>query len=84
MISIPDNIIKTINKILFDFLWNSKTLKSRKTTIISPIHNKRLAMVDNETVHQTAKIAWKQQLLSLNNPKWKKTYVIYVKYRFLK
>lgn len=35
-------------------------------------------MVDTETVHQTAKMGWMGRLLSQDNPKLKKNYVIYM------
>ena len=37
MIHIPDQILKKIDKILFDYLWNSKPAKIKRLTIIAPV-----------------------------------------------
>ena len=46
MIYIPENILQKIDKILFDFLWSSKPAKIKRSTIIAPIEEGGLGMVD--------------------------------------
>ena len=48
MIFKTENILQKIDKMLFDFLWNSKPAKIKCTTIIAPISKGGLGMVDSK------------------------------------
>ena len=71
MIYIPENILKKIDKLLFDFLWSSKPAKIKRTTIIAPIEEGGLGMVDVYNVHMASKISWIQRLNDISKAKWK-------------
>ena len=46
MIAIPDTILKRLDNMLFDFLWDSKPAKVKRSMIIAPIEHGGLAMID--------------------------------------
>ncbi len=73
MIYIPEIYLSQIDKLLFSYLWNNKPAKIRKSTIIAPIENGGLAMVDVFAVHTAAKCIWLKRLISESNSKWKVT-----------
>ena len=71
MIYIPDKILQKIDKLLFDFLWNSKPAKIKRTTIIAPIGEGGMGMVDVYIVHIASKISWIKRLYDSTYGKWK-------------
>ena len=71
MIFIPENILKKIDTMLFDFLWNSKPAKIKRTTIIAPVSEGGLGMVDVYNVHLASKINWIKRLHDPSEAKWK-------------
>ena len=71
MIYIPDYIIKQIDNLVYNFLWNSKPAKIKKSTIIAPIKEGGLGMIDTHTIHQSAKISWIRRLFQTPDTKWK-------------
>ena len=72
MIFIPEHILQKIDKMLLDFLWNSKPAKVKRTTMIAPITDGGLGMVDVFKVHLASKISWIKRLHDPTNAKWKK------------
>ena len=73
MIYIPEESLKTIDDLLFNYLWDNKTAKIKRTTIIDTIENGGLDMVDVYAVHITAKCGWIKRLFDVNQTKWKIT-----------
>ena len=55
-IFIPANIFEKIDKILFEFLWQSKPSQIKKSTIIAPISEGGLGMVDIFSIQQLTKV----------------------------
>ena len=76
MIYIPDHILIKLDKILFEFLWDAKPAKIKKSTIIAPISEGGLGMIDINSTHQAAKIGWIRRLNSNTNDKWKSIMLI--------
>ncbi len=70
-IQISTTIMKRIDKMLFDFLWNKKTAKVKRKTIIGLIEDGGLKMVDVYAVHTSAKFSWLRRLLDTTQGKWK-------------
>ena len=70
MIYISDKVVKKIDELVYNFLWNSKPPKIKKSTIIAPIKEGGLGMIDTQTIHQSAKISWIKRLLQPNDSKW--------------
>ena len=73
MIYVPYNILLKLDELLFKFLWNNKPPKVKRTTIIAPIEDGGLGMVDVFEVHSTAKCGWIRRLMSDTDGKWKNT-----------
>ena len=71
MLHVPNEILKKLDVMLFNFLWSGKPPKIKRETIIAPIKNGGLAMVDVFTVHTSAKIGWIKRLLDARNCNWK-------------
>ena len=46
MIYIPEQVLKKIDKILIDYLWNSKPAKIKRSTIIALISEGGMGMID--------------------------------------
>ena len=57
MIHIPDQILKKLDKILFDYLWNSKPAKIKRLTIIAPVVEGGMGMIDVYNIHHSSKIS---------------------------
>ena len=70
MIPISEQILKKIDKILFDYLWNSKPAKIKQSTIIAPVAEGGMGMVDVYNIHHSSKISWIKRLYNPGE-KWK-------------
>ena len=71
MIPIEESLLKQIDKVFFDFLWNNKPAKIKRSTIIAPIDEGGLGMIDVYEVHATAKCSWLRRLFDNAETKWK-------------
>ena len=58
MIYVSEKTLMEIDKIFFKFLWNGKPAKIKETTIIAPICEGGLGMIDIHAVHTAAKCSW--------------------------
>ena len=68
---VPDSILQKIDKLIFNFLWNGKTPKVRRDTIIGNINEGGMKMPDIFSIQKTSKISWIKRLSSEGNSKWK-------------
>ena len=57
VIFIPDHIPQKLDKMLLDFISNSKSAKVKKSTIIAPV-SKGEGMIDIYKVHSASKVSW--------------------------
>ena len=73
MIYVPDKILLEIDTILFNFLWTGKPSKIKKSTIIAPLAEGGLGMIDIHAVHTAAKCSWLKRLFYQSDSKWKKS-----------
>ena len=71
MIETPEHILKTIDEMLFKYLWNNKPPKIKRQTIIAPTEEGGLNMVDVYEVNNAAKYSWIKKLVSDIDGKWK-------------
>jgi len=69
---VPDQYIKQINELLFNFLWSNKPAKIKQETIIAGIEQGGLKMPHFPTIVQSSKIMWIKKLLDTTNGQWKK------------
>ena len=68
----PPDILKTINSILYDFLWDGKGDKIKRTTMINNYAKGGLKMLDIQRFNESLKLKWIQGYLNEENEgKWK-------------
>jgi hypothetical protein len=67
----PDSVIKTINSMLFKFLWNNKRDKIKRTTIIGNKMEGGIEMPDFNFFSRTMKLKWIKYLTNTVNANWK-------------
>jgi len=67
----PDLVIKKINKLIFQFVWNGKPDKVRRDTMIASKSNGGLDMVDFRLKDKSFKVKMLQRILDPGEGKWK-------------
>ena len=68
----PPGVIKEINCLLYDFLWDSKGDKIKRTETINEYNKGGLKMIDLQSFNASLKIKWVKGYLDDNNKgKWK-------------
>ena len=72
MLFVPRWFIRDVDKLFFDFLWDSKPSKIKKSTIIGDLREGGLKMPHIESIIQSLKLSWvKRLLVNEQNLKWK-------------
>ena len=71
LLTIPKPLIDSINKIIFSFIWESKTPKIKKKTIIAERKHGGLKMIDFEIMERALKIAWIKRITEDGDASWK-------------
>ena len=66
-----NNYFKELEKTLFNFIWNGKPDKMKRTTAIAPLNKGGLNMINIATQNKSLKITWIQRLLDNSNANWK-------------
>ena len=65
-------MLQKINSILYDFLWDSKGDKIKKTEMINNYEKGGLKMIDIQSFNTSLKLKWVQNYLNTENKgKWK-------------
>ena len=72
LIFCPTKILEKLDKILFSFLWDNKTPKIKRESIIANYCDGGLKMTDLFLVHESAKIRFLKRILKSDNMKWTK------------
>ena len=67
----PEHFIDEVNKLTFDVIWNHKSAKIRKTTLIKNKKEGGLGMKDFSFFDKTLKLTWIKRLCSGINSPWK-------------
>lgn len=76
MLPVPQDIVKSINKIIYKFLWNGVE-KIKRTTLINDIQQGGVSMIDIESQFAALKAAWVPRFINSNGHLW---YVIGLHY----
>ena len=71
LLAVSKSLIDRINKIIFDFIWESKPPKIKKKTIIAEKRCGGLKMVDFEIMERSLKVAWIKRIAESGNASWK-------------
>ena len=62
-VSIPDHVIKTVNMLLYEFVWKGKRDKVKRDVIIQNYDRGGLNMVDLKMVDLSSKLMWVKEYL---------------------
>jgi len=68
---IPEQLIKEINSIISNFIWDGKPSKIKKSTIIGERKHGGLKMTDFNIFNKALKVAWITRIKSENVASWK-------------
>ena len=71
LVYVPLKTLKEIDSILFKFLWGNKPAKIKRSTIIAPVSEGGLGMIDIYSTHSAAKCGWIRRIYSNKESKWK-------------
>ena len=66
----PRDFAKEVDKITFDFIWNHKPAKIKKTTLIMPKNTGGLGMRDFSIFDKALKLNWVKRLCSNSDAPW--------------
>ena len=69
--SIPRHLVKEINRIAFNFVWEGKPAKVKRSTIIREKKRGGLKMLDFEIMDKALKVAWTERLKTPSSAFWK-------------
>ena len=67
----PEHFADEVNKLIFDFIWNYKPSKIRRTTPIKSKKEGGLGMKDFNFFDKALKLTWVKRLCSEINAPWK-------------
>lgn len=73
VLSIPKHFVKEINRISFNFIWEGKPAKVKRSTIIREKKRGGLKMLDFEIMDKALKVAWIERLKTHSSASWKIT-----------
>ena len=63
LIHIPQDIIKEINSIIYEFIWNGKTHKVKRKIFEQDFNKGGYKMIDFESAIKASKVMWIKNLL---------------------
>ena len=58
ILPIPQKLFVDLNKLMYNFLWNSKREKVKRTVLINDIEKGGLGMVDLNSKFQSLHLSW--------------------------
>ena len=70
VLPIPEKFSDQVNKITFSFIWDNKTAKIKKTTLIGEKENGSLNMIDFSLVNKALKCLWVKRFSLNENTSW--------------
>ena len=71
MLHLPEKIIKSVNTIIYHFIWNGKTDKVKRKFLIQNFEKGGLNMIDFSNYVKAAKYMWIQRYLDGSFSNWK-------------
>ena len=71
-LAMPQGVMNEVNSLLYNFLWDGKSDKIKKTEMINDKNKGGLRMIDFQSFNQSLKMKWiKGYLDNTNHRKWK-------------
>ena len=71
VIHTPNNVIKELQSLVLDFLWDGKPPKIAYKTLIHPIERGGLKLCDVESKIMSVKVSWVKRLVTKDGSRWK-------------
>ena len=71
VLNVPKQYVEQINKIIFNFIWDGKPAKIKRSTIIGERRNGGLKMCDFAIMEKALKIAWIKRIQNEVTSSWK-------------
>ena len=71
LVPVPDDVLKEINQLCFEFLWNGKTHKVKRSVIVQDFPLGGYNMVDLKTLIEVQKLKWIKLYLNSHNCLWR-------------
>ena len=71
LVSVPQAIISKVNTAIYNFIWNGKTDKVKRTFLEQEYEDGGLKMLDFGTMVKGAKVKWIKRYLSCEDIAWK-------------
>ena len=73
LVTIPDHVIKQVNSILYEFIWNGKTDKVERNLFEQKFKNGGCKMINFTAIITASSIMWVQKYLDYTEREWKHT-----------
>ena len=70
-VPVPSKIIKTVNKLIYAFLWNSKRERVKRSTCQYPEKEGGLGMTDLDSKCRSLRLSWIQKYFTGEESAWK-------------
>ena len=70
-ITIPKDILKTIDSLIYNFLWHGKREKIKRTTLIGQTEYGGIEMCDTNSFFKSLKFKWIKMLIDKTDANWK-------------
>ena len=71
VLSIPKHLVKEINRIAYNFIWDGKPAKVKRSTIVREKKRGGLEIVDFKIMNKALKVAWTERLKTPSSASWK-------------
>ena len=73
LVTIPDHVIKQVNTIIYDFIWNGKTDKVKRNLVEQEFKNWGYKIINFTDIITASSIMWVQKYLDYTEREWKHT-----------
>ena len=70
-ISVPEKVIKMVNKLIFRFMWRNKKERLRRVVLMNPINNGGMKVPDFQTMLNASRIKWVSKIQDRADAAWK-------------
>ena len=70
----PNYVIKRLNKLIYQYIWNSKKEKVKRNVCINSISDGGLGMIDLECKIQSLKLSWIYKFFNGTDAHWKSVF----------
>ena len=75
--SVPQSVMKKLDKIIYEYLWGSKVNKVRKDTVVREYVQGGIKMIDIEKLIQSFRLKWMGRIIDETDGYWKDMAMLY-------